>query len=183
MQRTRLYPLLIALSCIAATAANAQSAPPIKPGLWQIKSEREVDGQKAPDPGDRLKNLPPEVRAKIEAAMKGKGVDIGSGGVTRLCHSSESLKENFVSDNSTRCKTEITSRSAGAWKWHASCTQPEYEADGEAVFSGPENYTVKTSMTTKQQGIRHTTRTSLAATWLSADCADLKPIQRPGPSR
>ena len=37
------------IACLVAGAvgvAQAQTAPPIKPGLWQVHSEREVDGQK-----------------------------------------------------------------------------------------------------------------------------------------
>jgi hypothetical protein len=42
----------------AAFGAPAQTAPPIKPGLWQIHSEREVNGQKMPDASERIKNIP-----------------------------------------------------------------------------------------------------------------------------
>ena len=36
-----------------AICAAAQTAPPIKPGLWQVQTDREVDGQKVPDPADQ----------------------------------------------------------------------------------------------------------------------------------
>ncbi len=44
--------LMITALAMAAGAPNAQSqtAPPIKPGLWQVHSEREVDGKKCPAP-------------------------------------------------------------------------------------------------------------------------------------
>ena len=59
----RRAPLALAtLLCSAALAAQAQTAPPIKPGLWQVQSEREINGQKAPDPMEQMKNLPPEAR-------------------------------------------------------------------------------------------------------------------------
>jgi hypothetical protein len=50
MHRVTLRLLITAFAIAAAAfAAHAQTAPPIKPGLWQIHSEREVNGQKQPD--------------------------------------------------------------------------------------------------------------------------------------
>lgn len=178
MQRSPLRLLTIAsVLGLAAAGAQALPAPPIKPGLWQVHSEREVDGKKAPDPGDRMKNLPPEARKQIEAMMKQKGVDMGQGGVSKICHSRESLDQGRWTGDSERCKTEVTSRSASSWKWHSTCTQPEYEADGEAIFTDSENYIVKNSMTTKRQGQSRNTRMTITAKWLGADCGDLKPFQ------
>ena len=184
MQWTPLSRLTIAVVFGAATpVANAQPMPPIKPGLWQVQNEREVDGQKAPDPMEQMKNLPPEARKQIEAMMKQKGVDLGQGGVHKICHSRESLDQGKWKGDSERCKTNITSRTASSWKWHSSCTQPEIESDGEALFSSPENYTVKNTMTMKHQGQPRTTLMTITAKWLGADCGELKPLQPPAASK
>jgi len=56
---------IIASAFVAAATFGAQAqTAPIKPGLWQVHMEREVNGQKAPDMSDRLKNLPPEKRGQ-----------------------------------------------------------------------------------------------------------------------
>src|SRR6202795_643645 len=54
------------LVACAPGVAQAQTAPPIKPGLWQVHSEREVDGKKVqmPDMSERFKDMPPETRKK-----------------------------------------------------------------------------------------------------------------------
>ena len=180
MQLTLIRWLATAAALSAATGgALAQSAPPIKPGLWQVQSEREVDGQKAPDPMERMKDLPPEARKQMEAMMKKRGVEVGQGGMQKICHSRESLDQGKWKGDSEKCKTDITSRSAGAWKWHSICTQPELESDGEALFSSPEAYTVKTLMTMKHEGKSQTMRMTLNAKWLGADCGELKPMQPP----
>jgi len=55
-----IFRSLIAISITAAASGvQAQTAPPIKAGLWQIHSEREVNGQKMPDASERMKNLSP----------------------------------------------------------------------------------------------------------------------------
>jgi len=164
-----------------ALGAIAQTAPPLKPGLWQVQSTREIDGQKAPDPMEQLKNLPPEARKQMEAMMKQRGVDIGSGGGTqKICHTRESLDQGrWRGDETGRCKTQVTQSSATAWKWHASCTQPESEMDGEATFTSPESYTVRMLMTSQRKGEPRNMRMTMNAKWLGADCGDLKPIQVP----
>ncbi len=171
-----LLTLGVALGAVAC-AAQAQSSPPLKPGLWQVQSEREVDGQKAPDPMEMLKSLPPESRKQMEAMMKQRGFGVGSDGVQKICHSRESLDQGKWGGDSESCKTDITSRSPTVWKWRSSCTQPAYEGSGEAHFAGPENYTVKNLMTTQHEGKARTTRMTLTARWLGPDCGDLKPIQ------
>lgn len=162
-----------------APFAQAQSAPPIKPGLWQVQSERDLDGRKAPDPMEQMKSLPPEARKQMEAMMKKRGIDMGEGGVRRICHSRESLDQGRWKGDSERCKTDITGRSAASWKWHSVCTEPPSEMEGEALFAGPESYTVKTLMTTHRKGQPQTMRMTMTAKWLGADCGELKPMQPP----
>lgn len=177
------FPLLITLALAGAGVAAQPSAPPIKPGLWQVQSEREVDGRKAPDPMERMKNLPPEARRQMEATMKQRGVDMGQGGVQKICHTRESLDQGRWRGDSARCKTELTSRSAAAWTWRSVCTSPESEMEGEARFTSPEAYTVKTLLTMKRSGQAQTMRMLVNARWLGADCGELKPLQPPSPAK
>jgi hypothetical protein len=158
--------------------AQAQAPPPIKPGLWQVRSEREVDGQKTqmPDVSERLKTLPPEARKQIEAMMKQRGVDMGGGGDMKICLSKDSLDPGQWQTQQGSCKTDYISRSGSMWKWHTSCREPASETDGEALFTGPESYTVKTATTMTIQGELKTTRMTLNSKWLGADCGDVKPV-------
>jgi len=115
--------------------------------------------------------------------MKKQGIALGSGGVSKVCHSRESLDQDLWQEQSERCKTDMLSRSASSWKWRSSCKQPDLEIDGEALFAGPESYTVKTSMKMASAGATSTTRTTVTAKWLGNDCGDLKPSQRPSPKK
>jgi hypothetical protein len=172
----------LTLACLApcvAGSAWAQSPPPIKPGLWEVRSERELDGQKQqmPDMSERLKNLPPEARAQIEAMMKQRGVDMsGGGGGMKICLTKESLDQGRWQNHQGTCKTDFTSRSGSTWKWHTSCSQPVAETDGEATFTSAESYTVKTATTTNVQGAPRTTHMTMNSKWLGADCGDVKPV-------
>jgi Protein of unknown function (DUF3617) len=163
---------------VTAIAAQAQTALPIKAGLWQIHSEREVNGQKAPDVSERLKTMSPEKRQQFEAMMKRQGVEVGGGGVMRkVCYSREMLDRGRWPDQEGDCKTDFSSRSGSQWKWRATCPKSGYEGDGEAIFSGPENYVVKSSSVTKAGGQTRTSSTTITAKWMASDCGDLKPFQ------
>jgi len=162
-----------------AASAQAQNTPPIKPGLWQMQMANEVDGQKAPDMAEALKNVPPEMRKQMEAMMKQRGVDMGAGGGTRICQNRESLDQGRWKGEQGRCKTDMLSQSASSWKWRSRCTEPESETEGEAVFTGPESYTVNARSTTRVAGQMRQTNTSINAKWLGADCGDLKPMKPP----
>ena len=169
--------LALSALAVAMSSAHAQTAPPIKPGLWEIRSEREVDGKKAPDPTEQMKNLPPDVRAKVEAMMKEKGIGMGERGVNRVCLSRESLDQGRWQGQSDNCRTEFTSRTTTSWKWHSACTKPDSESDGEALFTSSENYTVKTDMKMKVQGQARLSRMTIHAKWTGNDCGDIKPVQ------
>lgn len=162
---------------LAPTVATAQT-PPIKPGLWEVRSDRKLDGQAAPAPApaDAMKNLPPEVRAKIEAQMKANGVAMGNNGANRICLDKSSLDAGRWQSRATTCKTDYSTRTASSWKWHSTCTQPESASDGEAVFTNAENYTVSTTSTHSFRGAPRTMQMTIRAKWLGSDCGDLRPV-------
>ena len=179
MRSTALRSLIAVGLVTCAAAAHAQTPPPIKPGLWQVQSEREVDGQKArmPDMNEQMKNMPPEVRKQIEAMMKARGVDMSGGaGEMKICVTRELLDQGKWQNEQGTCKTDYSSRSGSSWKWHTSCSEPVAETDGEAIFAGPENYTVKTVTKMIIQGEPKTSRMTLNSKWMGADCGDVKPI-------
>ena len=155
-------------------AAPAQVAP-IKPGLWQVRSERETNGQKAPDMSERLKNMPPERRAQVEAMMKERGVD-ASGNIAKVCQTREMLDSKHFANSVPDCKTTFSSRTNSSWKSHTSCAQNHIESDAEMIFSDPENYTVKIASTTQSGGQTKKTHMTMTGKWLSAECGDVKPL-------
>jgi Protein of unknown function (DUF3617) len=173
---------LLLCSVLATGTALAQDAPPIKPGLWQVHSERLVDDQKAPDPLEQVKNMPPEMRQQMEAMMRERGIDSSGGpGEMKLCMSRESLEEGRWQGDQKQCKTTITSRTASAWKWHSVCKTPNAESDGESIFHGPESYTVKSTTRIKMQGKTQNHQTTMEGKWLGADCGTL-PAVKPQPA-
>lgn len=168
--------LAAAVVLAAAPVLALAQTPPIKPGLWEVRSEGVADGQKTPQAGDRLASLSPAVRAQVEASMKQKGIAVDAGGLSRICFSKESIDPARWGQSAT-CRTDYGARSNASWKWHSVCTQPEMTIDGEAIFASPESYRVHTTSTLKLRGETKTSERNVQARWLGADCGELKPFE------
>jgi hypothetical protein len=119
--------------------------------------------------------MPPEKRAQIEAMMKQHGVAMGDAG-NQVCYTRESLDHSPWADAQTDCKPTFTTRTSSNWKWHTSCPKSGYEADGEAIFNDPENYTVKSASESKIGDTVRKSITTITAKWQGADCGNLKPV-------
>jgi Protein of unknown function (DUF3617) len=173
--RCSLAVFAFAFSAFAMQAQTTIPKPPIKPGLWQVQMEREVNGQKMPDMSERLKNMPPEKRAQFEAMMKQHG--FGTGGASnQVCYTAEMLEHSPWADMQMDCKPTFSSRTSASWKWHTSCPKLGIEADGEAIFINSENYTAKSTSVSKMgDKVRNSTAT-MTGKWVSADCGDVKPL-------
>lgn len=180
MNRTRLPFFVVAFALAFATiGAQAQTTPPIKPGLWEIHHESESDGQKAPDMAERLKHMSPEQREKVEAMMKQRGMDPAGNGM-KVCYTQEMLDKGDWSNQQT-CKVDYSSRSAASWKWHATCSKYGYEGDGEATFPDSENFVVKSTGVTTTEGKAKTQKVTSTGKWLAPDCGDIKPLEQSTP--
>ena len=173
MHRVSRFLCVVALTAPVATIAHAQVAP-IKPGLWQIKVERDVDGQKAPDMSEHLKNMPPEQRAQMEAMLKQRGVDV-SGNVMKVCQTREMLDTRKFVNPMPDCKTTFSTQNDSAWKSHTSCGQLHLESDSEVLFANSENYSVKTVSVTRTGSRTINSNMTRTAKWLSSECGDIKP--------
>ncbi len=173
--RSVMAAIAIAFASLGAQAQTKPPVPPIKPGLWQVHIEREVNGQKAPDMSDRMKNMSPEKRAQIEAMMKQHGVAMGGAG-NQVCYTREALEHSPWAEAQTDCKPTFTTRTSSNWKWHTTCPKSGYEADGEAIFNDSENYTVKSTSVSKIGDTDRKSSTIITAKWQGADCGSLKPV-------
>jgi Protein of unknown function (DUF3617) len=181
MYRTGLCPLITLAALFAgAPAAYTQTIAPMKPGLWQMRVERMENGQKAPDPADRMqermKSMPPEKRKQFEEMMKREGVSADDHGAMKVCYSKKMVESAGPADQGG-CKTTFSNRSSTDWKWHSSCPALGYEGDGEATFYNSENFVVKSSGVSTAGGKSHTSTSTRTGKWLSADCGDLKAIE------
>jgi hypothetical protein len=169
---------------LLGAGALAAPAPQLKPGLWQFTTDRAVNGQVAPGGAAAMQQMRPEVRARVEAAMKSRGVALpdSSGGV-RFCLTREAMERGqFQSQpDNGRCTTTFGEQSTTRWKWHSTCVVPRisgnYVSDGVAIFHSAESYSVDITTTSQALGQNRLSSTHLTAKWLQPDCGSLKPLQ------
>ena len=168
-----ILPAMISFTLICICGSGQVA--PIKPGLWQIQMKRETNGQKSPDASERLRNVPPEIRAQVEASLKQRGIE-GNGNTVKVCQTRAMLEQSKFVNPVPDCKTTYSIRTNSLWKAHTSCTQNHLESDSEITFSSSESYITKVNTTLQSEGQISTTLMTQTAKWLSADCGDIKPL-------
>ena len=182
MRYFSLLPLMTVFALFAlGFAAPAPPVAPIKTGLWQVHSEREMNGQKMPDASEHMKSMSPEKRAQFEAMMKQRGLATGGDGGVQVCYTRDMLERSPWADQQTGCKVSFSHRDAALWRWHTSCQQFASESDGEVAFQNRESYTVKVTSVSKMGGKARNSRITMTGKWLSADCGAVKPLTPPTP--
>ena len=175
---------------LAATGpiALAQSAPNLKPGLWEESMERVT----SPDgPGaaamkqalSGLANLPPEQRRMMEKMMADQGVslDASGGGVKvtqKTCIPPERTRFDRIAGVPEACRMGYTRR-GDAWSANGRCEardgQPASQLEGVVTLEGSTAYSGDFTMT--QQGVDGAgpVKVKTRGRWLSADCGAVKP--------
>lgn len=153
-------------------SAQAQAT---KPGLWEIQSRTQVDGQAMPDMADMMKDVPPEMRAQMKAMLEKQGVGMAPTGL-RVCITPEqAARDDIPVQGDNRCKTTWKSRGQRA-TFHVECANPPSKGDGEMEIIGPEAWKTRMNMQIREQGQLRNVRTESQGKWLSSKCGNIKPV-------
>src|SRR5690242_2950431 len=107
--------------CIAylVYAAPPPAAMAVDLGLWEITSQGKMSG--APMiPADRLAQMPPEQRAKIEAML----AKVGHGRKFKECMTEERRQKGFDErhEHSSDCKTTVVTNNSSEYEVHSECS-------------------------------------------------------------
>lgn len=177
-------PLLPALLVALAALPLALQAQTIKPGLWELKQQAQLDPQRQAQleqAQKQLAGLPAEQRKMMEQMMASRGVsmDLGQGGAITLksCVTREQVERNLVpggDKDKGNCKHDIQ-RSGNQITSRFRCTDPASDGETTATLMGEDRYSTQTVVRTKANGKTETIRSSGEARWLGADCGSLAP--------
>lgn len=110
------YGAAAAALVVAIYATSPVRAQDIKPGKWEYTTQMNMGNRPMPQiPPDKLAQMPPEMRAKIEQMMHGS-----------VTYSSCITADMPVPKNPRggECNVEQMERSGGIVRWRASCTMP-----------------------------------------------------------
>jgi hypothetical protein len=172
---------------LASGAALTQSAPRLKPGLWEHSFEMsDQSGQMASamkEAREAMANMPPEQRKMMEQMMAKQGVSFdASGQKMRICMTPEDVARDQIPAAQEGC-TQNATRSGNTWTVTFQCPARA----GRPASSGRGTVTLRDStaysgnFTTTTEGANKKPEQVTMKTegrWVSADCGAIKPIRR-----
>ncbi len=181
MQRGAMLALLCA--GMLATVGPAQGQTAMKPGLWQIKQQMELDPAQQAQMEQMRKQMaamPPAQRKQMEEMMgrNGASPDAAAGATTsKVCVTPEDVaRQSVPMEQRPDCKYD-QSRSGATTSVKYVCTKPPSQGDIEITTLGPERYTMKMRGTGGAKGTNMAMQGE--GQWLGADCGNVKPVPRP----
>lgn len=180
---TRTAALLCAVG-MSGMVGPAQSQTAMKPGLWQIRQQMELDPAQQAQMEQMRKQIaamPPAQRKQMEEMMgrNGAGMDAAAGGgsTSKVCVTPEDVaRQSVPMEQRPDCKYD-QSRSGATTNIKYVCTKPPSQGDIEITTLGPERYTMKMRGTGGAKGTKMAMQGE--GQWLGADCGSVKPLPRP----
>lgn len=175
---TILLALRYGVLVFGTAASSTLLAQNIKPGLWEIAQQVQLDAKQQAHMDQMLKQMaamPPAQRKQIEDMMakQGVGVDLAGGGKkVKVCLTKEDVTRDVPPVDQRKDCSYDAARSGAAQTIKYRCTKPVSEGVITIANAGPERYTMKMNGTDDKgrpfamQG---------EGRWLSADCGNVQP--------
>src|SRR5690348_7939827 len=125
-RRISMKTTTIAFLLALAPLASAQEFKPVdvKPGLWETTMKMDMAGMLARNmpqiPAERLAQLPPEQRQRIEAMMKGGSMPPST---SKSCITREMLDKGLSFHHDNSCTYKVTASSSNSQTMHMDCSK------------------------------------------------------------
>jgi hypothetical protein len=174
--KTTVLAFLTAFSPLLVGADNAITID-VKPGLWETTVKSEMSGvtmQMPQIPEETLAKMPPEQRARVEAMMKGRGMN--NTNTTRSCITREMISQGLAYQNDKSCSYKLTGSSSSRQDIHVECTRGPQQTVGDMAIDRVDAEHTHGSMNMKMSGnTSMSMKMSFDAKFISSDCGDVKP--------
>jgi len=167
---------------MAVEVADAADVPMlnVKLGLWEITTHPQVNGN-LPITDDQLAKLPPEQRAKFEAAMQAAIARGAQPRVFKECMTPEKRSRGFNagSDQSKNCQQTLVTNTPNEFELHRECTSEDGKQSTSVHFrvvssdevSGTVNALISHGSKTM------TVDSTMEGKWLGASCGSVTDIE------
>ena len=172
-----------ALGAATVVLAYAADVPQlnVKLGLWEIATHPQVNGS-LPITDDQLAKLPPDQRAKFEAAMQAA---VARGAQPRLfkeCMTAEKRSRGFDagSDQSkTNCQVTLVTNNANEFESHRECVTDDGKQSTSVHFRAvsPDHVAGTVNVLISHGAKTMTVNSAMEGKWLGADCGSVKDIE------
>ena len=169
---------LIVLSWLTLWAADTITRLNLKEGLWEIASTHSMTGMPAIPP-ETLAKMPPEQRARMEAAMKQSGMGGPKTDVRKDCITKEKLDKQMAFDqNRKECTRTIVSSTGSKLEMRIHCEGKDQQmfTDGAFVVEVVSSDRAKGSMHAVSSGNGRTMNMdfTFSSRYLGPACGDVK---------
>jgi Protein of unknown function (DUF3617) len=160
-----------------------------KPGLWEVSSKVAMNGQAMPDMQTMLKNMPPEQRQQMEAALAKQGIVPGGGGkpgytTMRMCFTAEHLRQGTLGyAPKPDCQHRSEPAAANEMKFSFTCANPKSEGLAQVTWINETLFANSLHMRREHQGKMVQTAMQGSGKWLGADCGEVKPLALPNAAK
>jgi hypothetical protein len=159
-----------AILMLCSLSAHAEPLD-IKLGLWESTSTTDISGM--PVPAEVLKNMPPDRRARFEAAMKARQADGPKSITDQTCMTKDDLNRPFdtKNDEDENCTNTIVTATRTHAEYKIECTGPEARngvMHAEALSRESVKYTIV--MNTGNGTVTN----EITSKWIAADCGNVQ---------
>jgi hypothetical protein len=165
----------LAVFLVLAVASTVAYPEPldVKPGLWEVTTTTAMSGMPPID----YSGMPPEQRARIEAAMKARQAMGNRVHVRKSCLTREKLaKEPFQDEdnNNESCTRTVISSTRNMLQAKLHCTHPR--SDGQIKMEALSRERIKGTVQMNASDDKHAmaVQVSIAGKWLGTACGDVK---------
>lgn len=173
-----------ALSGAAAVVISAQAGEPVNlavdMGLWELTTHTQVSGALPPQLQQKLQNMPPAQRSRIEAAMQAAMADAQRERVFKECMTAERLSNAFGGAPSAQCKSTMVSNTRAEFEYRKACAPQDGKAHTEiAHFHRVSRHRVSGTVDVVQTegGHQMTVHETVDGRWLASSCGAVKDPQ------
>jgi len=142
----------------------------VKLGLWETTSTTDMSGM--PVPAEVLKSMPPENRARFEAAMKARQAAGPKSHTEKTCLTKEDLNRPFdKSDSDKNCKNTTVSATRTHAEYKIECTGEDAHT-GMMRMEALSRESIKATM--KMNAGNGAVTNEMTLKWVAADCGDVR---------
>jgi hypothetical protein len=149
----------------------------VHPGLWEVTTTSKSAGE-IPMPEEELAKLPPDQRAKFEAAMKQAMARATAPHTFKECVTEQQIKNGFKPPENAgiSCKRTVLSSTTRLLEIHEECIG-HGQTSGNFRLEAPDPATIAgtVDMVVTQGARTMTMKNHMTGKWLGADCGDIKP--------
>jgi hypothetical protein len=173
--RFKVALVMLVCSGLAVWAADTITPLNVKLGLWQMTVTHSMSGMPA-IPAESLAKLPPEQRARFEAAMK-QSMGEPSTSVHKECVTKEKLaKESVFGDDRKNCTRTVVSSTGSKLEVKLHCEEDKGKTDGTLLLEVVNADSVKGTMqsVTNSEGRSMKMNFTFDSKYLGSDCGDVK---------